>query len=54
MAEMKIHMIPPEELIPYDRNPRRNDKAVAVVMKSIEEFGFRVPIIVDPSLEVGA
>ena len=48
MAEMKIHMIPPEELIPYDRNPRRNDKAVAVVMKSIEEFGFRVPIIVDP------
>ena len=52
MAEMKIQMIPPEELIPYDRNPRRNDKAVGVVMKSIEEFGFRVPIIVDPDMVI--
>ena len=47
MAEMKIVMMPPEELIPYERNPRRNEKAVAAVMQSIREFGFRVPIIVD-------
>ena len=44
---MKVEMWPPEELIPYERNPRRNDKAVAVVAESIRQFGFRVPIIVD-------
>jgi ParB-like chromosome segregation protein Spo0J len=32
---------------PYDRNPRRNDKAVEAVAKSIQEFGFRQPIVVD-------
>ena len=47
MAEMTIEMRPPEELIPYERNPRRNDKAVNVVAESIRQFGFRVPIIVD-------
>ena len=47
MAEMKIVMMPVEDLVPYETNPRRNDKAVDVVAKSIEEFGFRVPIIVD-------
>lgn len=34
-------------LIPYENNPRNNDKAVDVVAKSIKEFGFKVPIIVD-------
>ena len=34
-------------LIPYENNPRNNDKAVDIVAKSISEFGFRVPIIVD-------
>ena len=47
MAQMKIVMMPSEELIPYERNPRRNDKAVDVVANSIREFGFKVPIIVD-------
>ena len=37
----------PEDLIPYENNPRRNDKAVDVVAESIRQFGFRVPIIVD-------
>ena len=32
---------------PYDKNPRRNDKAVEAVAKSIREFGFRQPIVVD-------
>ena len=35
------------ELIPYERNPRKNDPAVNAVMRSIEEFGFKVPIVVD-------
>lgn len=32
---------------PYKKNPRNNKKAVKYVAKSIEEFGFRSPIIVD-------
>ena len=36
-----------DELIPYEKNPRDNDKAVKYVAKSIKEFGFKVPIIVD-------
>ena len=36
---------PLERLIPYDRNPRRNDSAVARMCAAIEEFGFRIPIV---------
>lgn len=35
------------ELIPYEKNPRRNDEAVKYVAKSIEEFGFKVPMVID-------
>lgn len=35
------------ELIPYDKNPRKNDAAVDYVANSINEFGFRVPIVID-------
>lgn len=44
---MEIDNIPLEEIIPYEKNPRKNDKAVEIVAKSIKEFGFRVPIILD-------
>lgn len=36
-----------DELKPYKNNPRFNDQAVEAVMKSIKEFGFKVPIVVD-------
>lgn len=36
-----------DDLIPYENNPRDNDKAVDVVANSIKEFGFKVPIVVD-------
>ena len=36
-----------DEIFPYENNPRNNDEAVQYVMASIEEFGFKVPIIVD-------
>lgn len=36
-----------DEIIPYKNNPRNNDEAVDYVAKSIEEFGFKVPIILD-------
>ena len=36
-----------EEVIPYEKNPRKNDDAIDYVAKSIKEFGFKVPIIID-------
>lgn len=35
------------EIKPYENNPRINDGAVEAVMKSISEFGFKIPIIID-------
>ncbi len=32
-------------LIPYARNPRKNDAAVAQMAASIREFGFKIPIL---------
>ena len=32
---------------PYENNPRNNDEAVPFVMNSIQEFGFKVPIVID-------
>lgn len=36
-----------DEVIPYIGNPRDNDGAVDAVAKSIKEFGFKQPIVVD-------
>ena len=44
---MEVVMMPIEELVPYENNPRKNDEAVSKVAESIREFGFKVPIIVD-------
>jgi site-specific DNA-methyltransferase (adenine-specific) len=43
-----------DALIPYDNNPRKNDKAVDAVAASISEFGFKVPIIIDSKGEIVA
>lgn len=37
------------DLTPYENNPRYNDDAVEFVAASIDEFGFKVPIIIDKS-----
>jgi DNA modification methylase len=44
---MLIELRPLTAIRPYDKNPRRNDGAVAAVARSIQEFGFRQPIVVD-------
>ncbi|NCC55848.1 MAG: DNA modification methylase, partial [Erysipelotrichia bacterium] len=44
---MEVENIPINQIIPYENNPRKNDKAVDVVAKSINEFGFLVPVILD-------
>ncbi len=36
-----------DELRPYEKNPRRNDRAVDAVIKSIERFGFKIPLVID-------
>ena len=35
------------DLIPYEKNPRKNAKAVKYVANSIENFGFKQPIVID-------
>lgn len=35
------------EIHPYENNPRFNDEAVDAVAASIQEFGFKVPIVLD-------
>lgn len=35
------------DIKPYANNPRLNENAVEYVQNSIEEFGFKVPIVVD-------
>jgi DNA modification methylase len=45
---MKIEMLPVDQVREYERNPRLcNDSAVDGVARSIKEFGFKVPVIVD-------
>jgi DNA modification methylase len=44
---MKIEYRQLSQIIPYDHNPRHNDDAVDAVARSIEQFGFRQPIVVD-------
>lgn len=44
---MEIKMIKVEDLKPYENNPRFNDDAVEYVVKSIKEFGFKVPMVID-------
>ncbi len=44
---MKIEQWDIDRIKPYEKNPRRNDKAVQAVADSIREFGFRQPIVVD-------
>lgn len=35
------------ELKPYENNPRHNDMAVDAVAVSIQQFGFKNPVIID-------
>ena len=41
-----IEQWPLDRLIPYARNPRKNEHVVGQMVSSIKEFGFKVPILV--------
>ena len=43
---------PVARLIPYARNPRKNDHAVEQMAGAIREFGFRIPIVARSTGEV--
>ena len=43
----KIVYLALDQIKPYENNPRINDEAVDKVARSIQDFGFRSPIIVD-------
>ena len=44
---MELVTIPLSKIKPYERNPRKNDEAVAAVMESIKQCTYVAPIIVD-------
>ena len=44
---MKVEQRKTADIKPYDKNPRDNDGAVEAVARSIREYGFRQPIVVD-------
>lgn len=49
---MQVVMKSLEEIHPYENNPRINDKAAAAVAKSIEAYGFKVPIVIAANGEI--
>lgn len=42
VIQMKLN-----DITPYERNPRNNKNAIDYVAKSIKEFGFKQPIVID-------
>jgi len=45
MDSLKFEMWPVERLVPYARNPRKNDAQVDRMVSAIQEFGFRIPVV---------
>src|SRR5580658_7459505 len=50
--QMEIQTWPIERLVPYIRNPRKNDAAVDRMAASMREFGFKIPMLVRSDGEV--
>lgn len=44
---MNVQNLPIDSIIPYARNPRKNQSAVASVKASLKEYGFKQSIVVD-------
>lgn len=47
MKDISVEYISIDNIKPYENNPRNNDNAVEAVARSIKEFGFKVPIVID-------
>jgi len=49
---MQVDLTEIQRVIPYARNPRRNEQAIDKVAASIKEYGFRQPIVVDEDMVI--
>lgn len=49
---MNIVDVKVSDLLPYAKNPRKNDASVNAVAESIKAFGFKVPVVLDAQNEV--
>lgn len=49
---MKTESVDISKIIPYGNNPRENEEAIENVSLSIQEYGFRQPIVVDENYVV--
>lgn len=47
---MTIKEIALKKIIPYHRNPRKNDATIPPLMESIKQFGFNQPLVLDEKL----
>lgn len=45
--KLPTYDVPMDTIRLYERNPRKNNKAVPIVRKSLEDFDQKVPIVVD-------
>jgi hypothetical protein len=48
----RIETVHIDTLVPYWRNPRKNDVAVEKVKESIREYGYQSPIVVDEKMTI--
>ena len=51
-SQSQITLWPTERLIPYVKNPRKNDGVVDRMISSIREFGFKIPVLARSDGEV--
>jgi len=49
---MRVESVSIDAVIPYARNPRKNDEAASKVAASIKEYGWQQPIVVDAEMVV--
>lgn len=47
MKKLEIIYKKVDDIIPYENNPRNNEKSIDNVANSIKQFGFKVPIVID-------
>lgn len=52
MQQVEVQMWPVDRLVPYIRNPRKNDAAVDRMAASIREFGFKISVLARSNDEV--
>ena len=49
---MQIDYVDIGRVVPYERNPRKNDAAADKVAVSLQEYGWQQPIVVDADMVV--